>query len=107
MGDFNLPGIDWKSGLANGYNLVDKKFLTVLGDNFLCQLVDQPTRFRDGQKPSLLDLVITNDESVVNEIRYREPLGKSDHLVLEFEISVSVPIESITDKKLILDKGDY
>ena len=107
MGDFNLPGIDWKSGLANGYNLVDKKFLTVLGDNFLCQLVDQPTRFRDGQKPSLLDLVITNDESVVNEIRYREPLGKSDHLVLEFEISVSVPIESVTVKKLILDKGDY
>ena len=107
MGDFNLPGINWKTGLTNGYNPVDKQFLTVLGDNFLCQHVDQPTRFRDGQKPSLLDLIITNDENVINEIRYREPLGKSDHLVLEFEISQSVRSEPITVTKLIFDKGDY
>ena len=31
MGDFNLPGIDWKSGLANGYNLVDKIFFYSFG----------------------------------------------------------------------------
>ena len=33
----------------------------------------------------LLDLVITNEENTILNIRSTEPLGKSDHIVLTFE----------------------
>ena len=55
-----------------------------LQDNFLYRIVDKPTRYRYGQKPSLLDLVITTDEGVIGDIAYGAALGKSDHIVLSF-----------------------
>ena len=52
MGDFNFPGVYWE------YNTVQKKqsrrFLECMEDNFLLQLVRQPTR---GDVP--LDLLFT------------------------------------------------
>ena len=45
----------------------------------------QPTRVRHGQEPSVLDLVLTNEEGMIENIEYGNPLGKSDHLVLTFE----------------------
>ena len=43
------------------------------------------TRFRCGQKPSLLDLVITNEKHFIDNIDIKAPFGKSDHATLEFE----------------------
>ena len=39
---------------------------------------------RHGQEPSVLDLVLTNEEGMIENIDYGNPLGKSDHLVLTF-----------------------
>ena len=67
-------------------NLV-KSFLFVeaLSDSFLHQHITQPTSVRHGWEPSILDLVLTNEEGIIENIDYRNPLGKSDHLVLTFE----------------------
>ena len=49
------------------------------------QHVCEPTRYRTGQRPSLPDLVLTNVSHLVDNIHMCGPLGKSDHMVLDFE----------------------
>ncbi|GAA47206.1 hypothetical protein CLF_100081 [Clonorchis sinensis] len=44
-----------------------------------------PTRYRAGQQPSLLDLVITNERHFVDQVTINAPLGHSDHCVLTFD----------------------
>ena len=50
----------------------------------LFQHVKEPTRFRHGQNPSLIDLTFTNEEGMVDEITYLPGLGNSDHACLCF-----------------------
>ncbi|GAA47362.1 hypothetical protein CLF_100267 [Clonorchis sinensis] len=49
------------------------------------QHVVAPTRYRAGQQPSLLDLVITNERHFVDQVTINAPLGHSDHCVLTFD----------------------
>ncbi|KER30143.1 hypothetical protein T265_03400 [Opisthorchis viverrini] len=43
------------------------------------------TRYRAGQLPSLLDLVITNERHLVGQVTTNAPLGHSDHCALTFD----------------------
>ena len=83
VGDFNAPEVHWEQGTAPprsfGATLVD--CLDTLG---LIQHVKDPTRFRQGQRSSLLDLVISSHVSDVTDLQITAPLGKSDHAVVEF-----------------------
>ena len=47
-----------------------------------------PTRFRPGETPSLLDLVFTNEQNMINNILHLPPvpLGNSDHICNEFDL---------------------
>ena len=45
-------------------------FLEVLSTCSLYQHVSEPTRFKQGVSPSLLDLVITNEEGMISELLY-------------------------------------
>ena len=58
--------------------------METLRDCYFYQHIDKPTRTRVGQEPSILDLVITNEEGMVEGVGYLSPLGKSDHLVISF-----------------------
>ncbi|GAA52133.1 hypothetical protein CLF_107385 [Clonorchis sinensis] len=49
------------------------------------QHVVAPTRYRAGQQPFLLDLVITNERHFVDQVIINAPLGHSDHCVLTFD----------------------
>ena len=83
MGDFNFPQIDWSVGKVDGpEDSSQAQFYEVVQDLFLAQHVDFPTRFRNGQSPSQLDLVLTKHEYAIDEVEASAPLGKSDHLVL-------------------------
>ena len=82
-------------------------FLSTMYDNFLFQHIEFPTRYRENQKPSLLDLVITNEENAVLNIRSTEPLGKSDHIVLTFEYCFQLEVPVATYTRYLYDKGDY
>ena len=74
------------------------------------------TRVRGHHKPSLLDLVITeNSQTLFDDVAHEDPLGKRDHCVLRWKYLVSVAnpddegLSNQTPSPLHLDvnKGDY
>ncbi|KAK4832306.1 hypothetical protein QYF61_021705 [Mycteria americana] len=77
VGDFNLPDVCWK------YNTAERKqsrrFLECAADNFLTQLVSEPTG-----EGALLDLLFTNRERLVSRVMVGGRLGQSDHEMIEF-----------------------
>ncbi|GAB0199184.1 mitochondrial enolase superfamily member 1 [Grus japonensis] len=79
MGDFNLPDVCWK------YNTAEKKqsrrFLEHVEDNFLTQLVSEPTR--GGVS---LDLLFTSREGLTGDVVVGGHLGLSYHKMIEFSI---------------------
>ncbi|PKU46226.1 pre-mrna-processing factor 17 [Limosa lapponica baueri] len=79
VGDFNHPDVCWKGYTAK--HLQSRRFLQCIDDNFFTQLVEEPTR-----RGALLDLVLTNKEGLVEDIKVRGNLGCSDHRKIEFRI---------------------
>ena len=47
------------------------------------QHIQQNTRFIQGDTPSMLDLLVTNDEEMIQNLMYDSPIGKSDHVVIK------------------------
>ena len=43
------------------------------------------TRHRQGHESSLLDLILSNEENMVENMNKLPPLGKSDHVVICFK----------------------
>ena len=83
MADFNVPGIDWVNrDVFVGASKVDKDVYKKMQDCFLYQHVTKPTRFR-GTSSSTLDLIFTKEEEDVKNIQVLEPLGKSDHGIVD------------------------
>jgi len=63
IGDFNYGTIDWESlQSSESTEHCSSLFVEHIKDLFLYQHVDQDTRFRAGQVPSLLDLLLTNEK---------------------------------------------
>ena len=90
MGDFNLKDINWEdSSCGRNENYVSEKFLEITQDLFLHQHISSTTRHREGNTPSRVDLIFTNEENMVNNVRYLPPLwsntAESDHLLIEFD----------------------
>ncbi|PKU29668.1 hypothetical protein llap_20028 [Limosa lapponica baueri] len=79
VGDFNQPDICWKGYTAR--HVQSRRFLQCIDDNFLTQVVEEPTR-----RVALLDLVLTNKEGLVEDIKVGGSLGCSDHEKREFRI---------------------
>ena len=107
MGDFNFPNIDWKSEKCENMNGAAFEFLENIKDNFLFQHISMPTRGRFGQNPSLLDLILTNEEDLVKDVSINSPLGKSDHSVIQFTVDCNILEPDDPVPKYSLDKGDY
>ncbi|GAB0208952.1 hypothetical protein GRJ2_003360900 [Grus japonensis] len=79
MGDFNHPDICWKSNTAK--HAQSRRFLQSIDDNFLTQVVEDPTR-----RGMLLDLVLPNKEGLVGDVKVGGSLGCNDHEMVEFRI---------------------
>ncbi|PKU33628.1 dtw domain-containing protein 2 [Limosa lapponica baueri] len=79
MGDFNHPDICWKDNTAG--HKKSRKFLEYVDDNFLLQMVEKPTK-----KGAVLDLILTNNEGLVGNVKLKGSLGCSDHEMVEFKI---------------------
>ena len=47
------------------------------------------TRFREGSIPSKLDLLFTNVEEMIEDVKSIPALGRSDHIGVTFRIVVS------------------
>ena len=83
VGDFNYPEIVWETESTRtqpDHNAA--VFLDSCKDSYLIQHQIENTRYRQGQKPSLIDLVLTNKEELIDNITTCAGLGKSDHCTL-------------------------
>jgi hypothetical protein len=78
-------------------------------DNYIFQHVSSPTCFREGQTPSCLDLVFTNEENMVDtdSLIIDSPLGKSDHAVIHFDYLCSCNTSIDDTEKFQFFKGKY
>ncbi|GAB0207575.1 mitochondrial enolase superfamily member 1 [Grus japonensis] len=79
MGDFNHPDICWRDNTAERKQ--SRKFLECVDDNFLLQMIEEPTR-----RGAMLDLILTNKEGLVGDVKLKGSLGCSDHEMVEFRI---------------------
>ena len=110
MGDFNYSDINWETLTVNDSSSApqsSEEFLEELYTCVLCQHVSEPTHFKHGVSPSLLDLVITNEEGMISNLNYLPPLGKSDHLCLQFSFNLVTPDANLDYIKFNLNAGDY
>ena len=108
MGHFNLREINWSLGETSvGEEHIATLFLESIRDSYLFQHVREPTRFRNDNIPSVLDLVLSNEEHMVEKIKYLLGLGSSDHVLLDFDCNCFINVNKCAFKKLNFFKGDY
>lgn len=87
VGDFNFSNIQWSQDVVTANSPIETEFVSLLSENRIIQLlVKEPTRFRSSQTPSLLDLVIVSDKSLVSSLEIQNPIGISDHTVIKFKL---------------------
>lgn len=108
IGDFNFNKISWdnwytsRSESSNEY-----KFIECIRDCFLYQHVTRPTRYRADDEPSIIDLIFTNEENMVSDLKYYSPLGRSDHSVLIFDYNCYLEVKHKPRMQYFYDRGDY
>ncbi|VDP92549.1 unnamed protein product [Echinostoma caproni] len=89
MGDFNLRYVDWELGRCPRGS--GESYLKWIQSRALYQHVKENTRYREGQQPSLLDLIITAQEEEGQSLEYHPPIGKSDHLLIKMTLQLKLP----------------
>ena len=62
-------------------------------------MLENPHALEKAKTPSILDLILTNEENMVEKIDYQPSLGKSDHVVLSFNFNCFI------EKVLSTQKG--
>ena len=108
MGNFNIKEINWELVTSEtSENHISSKFIVCVRDCFLFQHVLEPTRFRSGNAPSILDLIFTNEEYMISDLSFLPGLGKSDHMVLNFNFKCHMEVSSTSFKKYNFFKGNY
>ncbi len=64
----------------------ENKLLDLAIENFLTQWVTDDTRFRGNEAPSRLDLIFTKEQEIVEDLKYINPVGKSDYVLIQFTV---------------------
>ena len=81
MGDFNHGHIQWKSLESTGGD--DQQFLLLIQDSFHTHHVLEPISGENA-----LDLMLSSQNELVENVKIHEPLGNSDHNQIHFDIKV-------------------
>ena len=99
MGDFNFPELDW----GTPESIEDSHpFIECMSNNFLTQLVEEPTRLKN-----YLDLVLCSDPSLIEHISVGEPFETSDHQLITFSIVTKEFERKHTKQFFNYFKADY
>ena len=108
VGDFNLPQINWRTGLSSAPpSHCSHTFIDTVHDSFLYQHVDKPTRYRVGETPNTLDLIMSSEEAMVKNLEYLPGLGASDHIILQFQLACYSPVTEPPEPRFNLHRGNY
>ena len=109
-GDFNLPNINWNSLHCPDEHIHKLVFNFVISHGF-AQIVNFPTR-----ELNTLDLVFTDDDCLITDVKSCPPLGLSDHSSVQLTLTVfSVDSVKSTDTndalhhhhRYLWRRGDY
>ena len=107
-GDFNYKNIDWENmNCESSMESEEAIFLEIIKDTYLYQHIMQPTRYRESQQANILDLVLTNEEHMIDNITILPGLGKSDHCIITFDYLCYIQSNLTDSQKLNYFKGDY
>ena len=79
---------------SDNENGPEYNFIETVQDCFFYQHVTGPTRIRGMDRPSLLDLILTDEEFQVSEVKHFSPLGASNHCVITFESNCYIDFSS-------------
>ena len=108
LGDFNFPEIDWSTWTVSKSETHPAfHFVECIRDNFLYQHTDSYTRFREGQDPSCLDLVLSDKEEVIEDLKIGDKLGTSDHASITFDIVCDIQRSEPQYERPNFYKADY
>lgn len=110
VGDFNHSSIRWNpepEDPTNVLNTPESNFIECYRDTFYHQHTTEPTRFRENQRPSQLDLVFSKELGFVSTLTYGPPLGASDHVSLEIELNFELSLPNKERKIYHYDRADY
>ena len=100
-GDFNHGHIQWKSLESTGGE--DQQFLFLIQDSFLTQSpCSEPTRGEN-----VLDIVLSSQKELVDNVKIHEPLGNSDHNQIHFDINVKSESKNKKTYRRNFQKGNY
>ena len=100
MGDFNIKEINWELITSEtSENHISLRFIECVRDCFLFQHVLEPTRFRSDNVPSIVDQIFTNEEYMISDLSFLPGLGKSAHMVLNFNFKCHMEGSSTSFKK--------
>ena len=100
MGDFNHGLIQWKALESTGGE--DQRFQFLIQESFLTQQVLEPT---GGE--NVLDIVLSSQEELVDNVKIHEPLGNSDHNQIHFDINVKSESKNKKTNRRNFHKGNY
>ena len=106
-GDFNMKDINWSTMSVNPRNTHADYFIDTIQDLFLFQHIQEPTHFRPGTTLSLLDLVFTNEDNMINHIDYLPGLGKSDHVCIRFHLSCYSTFKPNQTPRYNVNRADF
>ncbi len=101
LGDFNLPGIDWEHYCTKAC-IFEARFLQAVSDNFLSQIVLEPTR-----EQNILDLVLVTNPSQITKVEVLEPIGRSDHNCVHIESNYGINVTSEAKEVLSIRRTDF
>ena len=100
LGDFNLPQICWRT--VSGVESESNRLIDFVEDNFLHQMVNEPTRDNN-----ILDLILTSQEHLITNVNVGEHLGTSDHNLIRFNIDLPNQIRQNKSSTLNLKQANY
>src|SRR2546425_10279871 len=100
MGDFNHADIDWDSLQASSSS--GKMFLDTMNDLFLTQHVQGKTR-----GDSILDLVLSTEKDMVEDLLMSNPISNNDHSMLLWNLECETVMEDCMIKQFNYHKGNY
>ena len=100
MGYFNYGHIQWNYLESTGSE--DQQFIFLIQDSFLTQDVLEPTRGEN-----VLDIVLSSQKELVDNVKILEPLGNSEHNRIYFDINVKPESKNKKTYKRNFHKGNY
>ena len=107
FGNFNFPRVNWSNWSSPEGDVVGNNFLEALDDLLLFQHVDTPTRKHLGQLSSILNLVLSDEEYSVSQMVFLDPLGRSDHCMIESNYLCYTAVEEPHFTKYLYVLGNY